>query len=123
MSPAVLGEDPYVQNRLLVLYPKDDLIGKFIIGYELLDTILIDKVSLLTHFLLAKLQSIKTSHRSCIKIPRSLERQYSPDASSSGNKASASALGLTLTLNYHASCLFLCECKKFVRIDCIILKS
>jgi hypothetical protein len=37
-------------------------------------------------FFLAKLQAIKTSHNSCIEIPRSLlVRQYSLGASSSGD--------------------------------------
>jgi hypothetical protein len=66
----------------------------------------------------ANLQSIKTSHRSSIVIPRSFKRQYSPGASSSGNHMSGFGSGLILILNHHASC-FLWECEKFARIDCI----
>jgi hypothetical protein len=78
-----------------------------------LDAIPNDKI------VLAKLQSIKTPHWSCIEIPRSLERQYLPGASLSVDDASASALSLILPLNHHASCL-LCERKRFAGIDGII---
>jgi hypothetical protein len=47
----ILGEDSDVQNRLLILDLEDSRIGKFIVGNELLNTIPIDKVALLSHFL------------------------------------------------------------------------
>jgi SAM-dependent MidA family methyltransferase len=49
---AVLREDPYAQNRLLVLDVKDDRIGEsIVICNELLDDIPIQNVALLTLFL------------------------------------------------------------------------
>jgi hypothetical protein len=88
---------------VLVLYIKDDRIGKCVVGNELLDAIPMKKVSSLTLFL-AKLQAIKTSHRSCIEIPRSLERQYSPGAPWSGSSVLHLLLELIFILNHHASC-------------------
>jgi hypothetical protein len=48
---AVMCEDAYVQNRLLVLYVKNNRIGKSIVCNELLNAVLIKNVPLLTHFL------------------------------------------------------------------------
>ncbi len=46
-----IGEDSDAKNRLLLLDLKDNRIGKFIVGDELLKTIPIDKIASLTHFL------------------------------------------------------------------------
>ena len=70
----------------------------------------------------AKLQAIKASHSWLMVIPRSLDRQYSPGASSSGDDMSTFGFGLILTLNHQASCLSW-ECKNLARSDCIIFKS
>jgi hypothetical protein len=72
---AVVCEDPDSQNRHLVLHIEDGQFGK---SNEVSKAIPIQNISRLPIFF-AKLQAIKTSHSWFMVIPRSLDRQYSPE--------------------------------------------
>ena len=75
---------------------------------------------------LAQLQAIKTSQRSCIVIPRSFDKAYSPGHSSIGDKASSAefegTFGAIFSRYHHASwCSW--SRRNFARIKSMKVKS
>jgi hypothetical protein len=96
----------YTKYWLLLLFSEYNHMVKSMEGYGIFEGIFVNKESPLAK-LLAQLQAIKTSQRSCIVIPRSFNKAYSPGHLSIGDKASPAefegTFGVIVSQYHHAS--------------------